>query len=119
MDNVTKIKVATEEIKEILRKHDLAGAVSLHTPGRAYMFLHFNTSYSCAYIYDEMHMRITSKASDYATIEEHYQKVKDTSNMFKMLSDTTGIIYASLLKYSSTLDGAIHAEHEQGTFKPE
>lgn len=28
----TKLKVAAEEIKDILRKHDLAGVVALHAP---------------------------------------------------------------------------------------
>jgi len=115
----TKIKVATEEIKEILRKHDLAGAIGIHTPGQAYMFLHFNTSYSCAYIYDEKHMRIYSKSSDYATEEEHFQKVKSTSNMFKMLLDASSLLVVALQKYSSTLDGIVHATHGKGTFKPE
>jgi len=119
MSDTTKIKIATEEIKEILRKHDLAGAISLHTPGKAYMFLHFNTSYSCAYIYDSMHMRIASKASDYATVEEHHQKVSDTANMFKMLLDAVSIIHTSLDRYSTVLDSVIHAEHGEGTFKPD
>ena len=60
-----KLKQAAEEIKEILRKHDIAGAIGLHTPGHGEFFLHVHTSYSCAYMYedDTIRFNIASKPS--------------------------------------------------------
>lgn len=43
-----KLKKAVEEIKDILKKNDIAGFVVLHTPGFSEYLNHVQTSYSCA-----------------------------------------------------------------------
>jgi len=45
-----KLKKAMEEIKDILNKHDIAGAVVLHSPGFGEHFIKVDPSYSCAFI---------------------------------------------------------------------
>lgn len=45
-----RLKVARAEIEAIIQKHDLAGAVVLHTPGMAEWFYQVNPSYSCPHI---------------------------------------------------------------------
>lgn len=43
-----KLKKAMEEIKRILKDHDIAASVVLHTPGHSEYYLRINPSYSCA-----------------------------------------------------------------------
>lgn len=109
--NHIKLKIVAEEIKEILRKHDVAGAIALHAPGYGEHFIHFNTSYSCAYMVNDNEVRLYSKKEDYKTPEEQLQKQADTSNMLKLLVDLTGMNFMSLEELSNMLDKKTRAEH--------
>jgi hypothetical protein len=106
-----KLKVVAEEIKEILRKHDVAGAVALHTPGHGENFIHLNPSYSCAYMINDNEIRFYAKIADYKTPEEQQQKVADTSNMLKMLLDLSGINFMGLDQLSKILYSATGIKH--------
>ena len=107
----TKLKIVAEEIKEILRKHDLAGAVALHSPGHGEYFVHLNPSYSCAYIYNDNEIRLYSKIEDYKSKSDQIQKQSDTANMLKILTDITALNFAFLHEISKVADiefGAVH-----------
>jgi hypothetical protein len=106
-----KLKVAAEEIKDILRKHDLAAVVSLHSPGHGEYFAHLNPSYSCAYMYNDNEVRFYSKKADYKTPEEQLQKQADTSNMLKVLTDITAFNFGYIHPLSESFDRLINAEH--------
>lgn len=106
-----KLKQAAEEIKDILRKHNIAGAVQLHTPGHGEYFMHFNTDYSCAYIYNEEEVRFYSKAADYASKEDQLAKQRNTSNMLHILSNITRINMNNLTVMSEGFDKVVNAEH--------
>jgi hypothetical protein len=107
-----KLKVAAEEIKEILRKHDLAAVVSLHSPGHGEYFAHLNPSYSCAYMYNDNEVRFYSKSTDYKTQEEQIQKQADTSNMLKVLTDITAFNFGYIHPLSETFDKLTNAKHQ-------
>lgn len=106
-----KLKVAAEEIKDVLRKHDLAGAVALHSPGHGEFVLHLNPSYSCAYIYNDNEIRFYNKSTDYATVEEAKEKVMATANMLSLLADITGRNFMMINSMSETFDDLTGAEH--------
>lgn len=112
-----KLKVVAEEIKEILRKHDVAGAVALHSPGHGEHFIHINPSYSCAYMYDDNEIRFYSKKADYKTPEEQWQKQADTSNMLRILTDCIGFNFLGCEHLSSEFDKVTGAEHTKGKHK--
>lgn len=107
----TKLKVAAEEIKEILKKHDIAGAVVLHTKGHGEHFIHLNTSYSCAYIYDDDHVRFRAKAEDYDTVEQRNEAQQSTANMLHILTECTGKNYLALEPLSKKIDELTNAKH--------
>lgn len=111
MNNQTKLKVAAEEIKEILRKHDIAAAVVLHAPGHGEHFMHLTPSYSCAYMYNDNEIRIYSKKEDYNNVEEQQQKQAYTSNMLSILTDITAINFMGLETVSKMLDKKLNAKH--------
>lgn len=113
MSPETKLKVAAEEIKEILRKHDIAASIALHTPGHGEYFVHLNPWYSCAYIYNDNEVRFHSKSSDYKSPGDQLVKQKFTSNMLKILADTTAMnfdILQNLSKVFDTLTNAVHTK---------
>lgn len=106
-----KLKAAAEDIKDVLRKYDLAGAVALHSPGHGEYFVHLNPSYSCAYIYNDNEVRFYSKKEDYKNVDEQIQKQIDTSNMLKILTDITAFNFGSLHPLSERFDKLTNAEH--------
>ena len=56
-----KLKVAIEEIKQILKNNDIAGFVVIHTPGFSEFLNHVETSYSCAKVQgDEVRLKLKS-----------------------------------------------------------
>lgn len=106
-----KLKVAAEEIKEILRKHDLAGAIQLHAPGHGEYFVHLNPSYSCAYMYNDNEVRFYSKITDYKSREDQLQKQANTSNMLKILTDLTAFNFGNLHPLHEKFDTLTNAKH--------
>lgn len=106
-----KLKVAAEEIKEILKKHDIAGAIVLHSPGHAEYFVQLNPSYSCAYMYNDNEVRFYSKKQDYKSLDEQIKKQEDTSNMLKLLTDCTAFNFGSLHYLSQQIDELTNAKH--------
>lgn len=107
-----KLKVAAEEIKEILRKHDLAGVVSLHTPGHGEYFVHLNPTYSCAYMYNDNEVRFYSKQADYINKEQQIKKQANTSNMLKILTDITAFNFGNIHHLSQNFDKLTNAIHD-------
>jgi hypothetical protein len=61
-----RLKLARLEIEAVLKKHDLAGIVLLHTPGMTEFFYDIRPSYSCCWIdQDAQLLRLKSKQADY------------------------------------------------------
>ena len=116
--NQIKLKTAAEEIKEILRKHDIAGSFALHAPGHGEFINHFNTSYSCVYHYEDDKVRLYAKREDFASDEEMEAKLRDTSNMLRVLLDLLGHNFLALEPLSKIIDEKVGAEHSGGSFKP-
>lgn len=108
----TKLKVAAEEIKEVLRKHDIAGSIMLHTPGHGEFINHLLTSYSCAYQYEDESIRFYSKSKDYNTPEEQEAKLRDTANMLRILCEGVGKNFMMLEPLSRKFDELVDAEHD-------
>ena len=106
-----KLKTAAEEIKDILRKYDIAASIVLHTPGHGEFINHILTSYSCAYQYEEESVRFYCKRKDFETEEEQIKKLEDTANMLHMLLEQTGRNFMMLQPMSEKFDKLVNAEH--------
>lgn len=106
-----KLKQAAEEIKNILRKHDIASSFVLHTPGHSEYVNHFLTSYSCAYQYEDDSIRFYCKREDFKTDEAQKEKLTSTSNMLRMLTETVGRNFMMIEPLSKKFDGLVGAEH--------
>lgn len=80
-----KLKTAMEEVKAILKKHDIAGFVVLHTPGFAEYVNYVSPSYSCAIVTENgMHFRLKQ-----AEVGKERAKLlaEGTYNMVTLLCD--------------------------------
>lgn len=112
-----RLKVARLEIETLLKKHDLAGVVVLHTPGMAEFFYDIRPSYSCASI-DEAAgaFRVRSRLqADYrgdAAAQAHDQAA--TANMMRALADNLQGAAGMFVAASLYADRALQAEHTQG-----
>lgn len=115
-----KLKKAMSDIKAILQKHDIAGVVVLHTPGYGEELFHITPSYSCATLHANGELRFKAKSADFGgDNEKRNKKIRDTSNMMRILSERVGVNALNLMNASEILDRAIDAEHGPGTFTPQ
>ena len=105
-----KLKVAAEEIKAILKKHDIAAAIVLHTPGNAEFVLEIEPSYSCAKkLSNGVHFK--AKKEDYNDELKRNQVVCDTVNMFSLLSEVTAQNAMNLITVAEQLEKIVDVEH--------
>lgn len=83
-----KLKTAAEEIKDVLRKHDIAAIVALHTPGHGEYIFHLQPSYSAVITHADGVLGIKTNPED--SREMKHQKIADTADMLNGLAQTTG-----------------------------
>lgn len=96
-----KLKIAMDEIKTILKKHDIAGFILLHAPGFSEYLNHVSPSYSCAKLEPEQ-LRFRLKAAEVGGPEKAKQIATDTYNMITHLADMTSkhaVMYIEAKKF--------------------
>lgn len=108
-----RLKVARAEIEAILRKHDLAGVVVLHTPGMTEFFYDVRPSYSCAWIDQEHQMvRVKSLGKDYGGDRQaqlHDQAA--SANLFFGLASDLASAARMFEDVAAVVDRATNAQH--------
>jgi hypothetical protein len=109
-----KLKNAMEEVKEILRKYDIAGVVVLHTPGNSEYLNHLTPTYSCASQASNGNMVFKSAKKHFTDEAERINKLRDTSNMLALLAEPLGICAMNMIEMSEKFDEAHNAEHTDG-----
>lgn len=116
-----KLKTARAEIEAILRKHDLAGVVVLHTPGMTEFFYDVQPSYSCAWIDQDRNMvRIKSLGADYGGNRAAQRLAQaSTANLFHGLASDLASAAAMFIDIAAAVDRATNAEHTPATFVPD
>lgn len=111
-----KLKKAMEQIKAILKEHDIAAMVVLHTPGHSEYVIRIDPSYSCAKFEGEDRIRVKAKLKeDFAGDKNAWeQTLSDTSNMLSLIGEVGARVSMSILEISKTVDEKINAEHRNG-----
>lgn len=120
--NQQKLKTARLEIEALLKKHDLAGAVVLHTPGMAEFFYDIRPSYSVCWIDESVPMvRIASKLDrDHGgnvQLQMHDQAA--TANMVASLADNLYHAARMFIEIRPIVDRATRAEHVPAGLVPD
>lgn len=110
-----KLKTAAEEIKAILKKHDIAASIVLHTPGHSEFVLEITPTYSCAKLnHDNIHFK--AKKADFNDELKRQQTISDTANMMSLLSEVTAKNAMMLIQVSEQFDKIVGAEHGGSNF---
>lgn len=116
-----RLKVARLEIEALLKKHDLAGVVVLHTPGMSEFFYDVRPSYSCMWIDDVASaVRVKSLAADYGGDRQaqlHDQAA--TANMAAAMADNLLQAAKMFAHVQRFVDHATRAEHTPRGFVPD
>lgn len=116
-----RLKVARAEIEGILKKHDLAGVVTLHTPGMTEFFYDITPSYSCVWIDEKAgQLRVKSKAAEYGGDKD--AQVRDqaaTANMVHGIAEDLESSAGMFGSIAPFIDRALRAEHTQAEHKPD
>ena len=111
-----KLKVAMEEIKAILTKHDIAAGVVLHTPGHSEFLLHLTPTYSC--VKPEMKgYRFRAKKEDFGgDAKARNEALANTSNMLMHLATISGKhLFSPTAELSQAVDQILDAKHGPGS----
>ncbi|WP_305295705.1 hypothetical protein [Polaromonas sp.] len=114
-----KLKDARAEIEAILKKHDIAGFVSLHAPGFGEVFYTIWPSYSIL-VGDYPSIRIKSKAADYAgDVARQLADQANTAGMAHHLGMSLSQFGMQFLDISTALTQQLGVEHVEQSFEPE
>jgi len=109
-----KLKIAMQEIKKILLKHDIAGVIILHTPGHTEYLNKIDPSYSAIKVNgDEISVRLKLQDFD-GDKKKQKEAAENTSNLLHSVSSTAFQIAAPLAKLSSKVDEILGVEHRKG-----
>ncbi|HSV48402.1 MAG TPA: hypothetical protein VLJ58_21615 [Ramlibacter sp.] len=114
-----KLKKARAEIEAVLKKHNIAGFVSLHAPGWGEVFWNIWPSYSVL-VGDFPSIRIKSKAADYGgdTARQRADQA-NTAQMVHELATATGGCAMQFLELADILNQKLGAEHVDKGFIPD
>lgn len=106
-----KLKKAMEEIKVILKRHDIAAHVVLHTPGFSEYLLEIQPTYSCAKFEGAGIVRFKAKKEDFGdSAELRDQRIHDTINMFQCITETGGQNLLALISVTENFEKIIGIE---------
>lgn len=115
-----KLKVVRQEIEAIIRKHDVAGFVTLHGVDAGEVFWNIWPSYSIL-SGDFPSIRIVSKAADYKGLEVKKREfdMAQTAQMIDHLGTTMGGCGLQFLELAKVLNAKLGATHEDKGFTPD
>jgi len=114
-----KLKAARAEIENVLKKHDIAGFVTLHAPGWGETFWNIWPSHSCL-VGDFPAIRVKSKLADYlGNVERQREHQRHTAGMVYTLATSMAGCGMQFLELSKAVDAAFGAEHTEKGFMPD
>lgn len=92
-----KLKQAMAQIRTILREHDIAGAMVLHTPGYSEYYVHLTPTYSIMTAEPNQEGFRIKMSKEEQRLPENLQKLSDTCNMVDLLGTNMGSLSLPLL----------------------
>jgi len=124
-----KLKAAAEEIKAIIRKHDIAALVALHTPnldgihgtpGQSEYIIEITPSYSAVKWNDDgTGITILGHRKHYeGDTKVRDQKLRDTINMLTMLSGSMGPMVIRVIDLCEQAEVVWDTEHTDSRHTP-
>jgi hypothetical protein len=111
-----KLKMAMEEIKAVLSKHDIAGMIILHTPGFVEYLNKINPSYSILKIKDGEGFAFNAHSKHFGGDKEKRDKAAaDTRNMIELFEEFSGKQFMMYNEIAKKVDEKFGKwDHEDG-----
>lgn len=110
-----KLKKVMEEIKAIVKKHDIGAMVVLHSPGYSEYLNHLATSYSCAFIEgDKLRIRARLQEDFKGDREAWQKKITDTINMLQHFTDVSGPMLLAFFDLIDLIKKKVEIENDPG-----
>jgi hypothetical protein len=117
--SLKKLKDARAEIEAVLKRHDIAGFVSLHAPDWNEVFWNIWPSYSIL-VGDFPAIRIKSKLADYGgNVNKQREHQEQTAQMVHTLATSMGGCGMQFLELANVLNEKFGAAHEEKGFVPD
>jgi hypothetical protein len=116
-----RLKIARALIEGILKEHDLAGVVVLHTPGMTEFFYDVTPSYSCVWIdAAAAQLRVKSTLADYGGDQAaQAQDRAATANMIHGIARDLHSAAGMFGIIAPAIDQAFRAEHTEPVHVPD
>lgn len=105
-----KLKIAAEEIKAVLQKHDCAAVVVLASETHLEYLHHVTPSWSCAKLEGNV-LRIRAKREDFASVEAHKKCLSDTIGMVVGFLDAANNTAAQMQEVACVIARQIEFSH--------
>lgn len=110
-----KLKKAMEEIKSILKRHDIGGYVILHTPGHSEYLHSLFPSYSCIKpVGDEIRIRARLKEDFNGDKDAMIKKLEDTVNLVSLIATVSGNTSLSMCDLMDRLHKVMDIDETDG-----
>ena len=106
LDFSPKLKNAMEEIKQVLKKHDIGGLIILHTPGYGEHYIKLSPSYSA--------LELTRKGVIMRAKGKSQETIENSLNLLKIIIDLGLFQIYPLMGMSKKMDEYYSAEYDKG-----
>jgi hypothetical protein len=117
--NQKKLKAARAEIEAVLKRHDIAGFVTLHAPGWGETFWNIWPSHSIL-AGDFPAIRIKSKLADHGgDSAKQRESQAQTAQMIHSIATSMGGCAMQFLDLADILNSKLGAEHVDKAFMPD
>jgi hypothetical protein len=98
------LKEAMAEIRAILNKHDIGGAVALVSPTHSEFLYHLTPSWSVCYFEAPSQLRLRAKRADFKTKAEQKRCVESSAHMVYQLRDLGAQTYEQMVCIADKLE---------------
>lgn len=105
------LKKAMEEIKEVLRRHDVAGIVLLQSKTHGEWLNHINPSWSAAWMEDEDLLRIRARRADYQSMAARDEALRLTTSMLCGFRDGAQRVHDNMESVLKVLSDTVEITH--------
>jgi hypothetical protein len=105
-----KLKTAMEEIKVILRKHDIGAVVMLASPTHTEYLYELGPTWACVQVQGDQ-IRVRAHHSDFPSTAAQRQAVTDTASLFLGLRDASELAVDNLSRIVAMLAPHLDITH--------
>lgn len=113
-----RLKEAMAEIKAVMQRHDIAGAITLVSPYASEFLYHIDPSWSVAFFEGSDRLRIRARAEDFASQDQAHFCVESTVHMICTTRDIAAQTFGNMERLLAILGEHFEIEHTPHPVEP-